>query len=120
MRSPLLGAVLVGSLAAGCLVHVEAVADPSAAFVEARQLASRATGRHGRARTLHVLAYDPEDGELTRLSLPTWLARRLDPEDLDLDGAAGRLRLDDVRKAAPGFLLESEDEDGERVLVWLD
>jgi hypothetical protein len=80
---------------------------------------------------LNVLAYDPSDHELVRVSLPMWLVRKADRHgdwDLDLDNARGErtkralkrhLRLQDIERAGLGVLVEVEEDDGEQVLVWL-
>jgi len=121
--------VLAAILQAGCLVHVEHLDDPTAAFRTARAEALRYQGRPGPAHQLNVLVYDPGDREMVRVTVPMWLARKVaghvdwegagDPQD-DL---ARRLRrhvsLDDLAKAGLGILAEVEDDGGEQVLVWL-
>jgi hypothetical protein len=107
------------------------VADPTAAFRDARAEALRVQGRPGPARQLNVLVYDPDDREMVRVRVPMWLARKaaghVNWDDVDLDGrdrdAARRvtrhLRLEDIERAGLGILAEVEDEGGEQVLVWL-
>lgn len=133
MRRRLVSVLAVGVLAvssAACLVETREVADPRPAFAEARRDATRVQGRKGPARHLNLLAYDPADRELTRVSLPMWLAKkvsnesRVDIQDLDLDDEVGRrlARRLEGRKLEDlplGLLVEAED-DGEIVLVWLD
>jgi hypothetical protein len=126
-RSALL--VLAAVLQAGCLVNIEHVDDPTAAFHTARTEALRFQGKPGPAHQLNVLVYDPGDREMVRVSVPMWLARkaagRVDWDDTDgHDGDVARrvrrhVRLEDVEKAGLGILAEVEDEDGEQVLVWL-
>ena len=123
--------ILAAVLQTGCLVHVERVADPTAAFRDARAEALRVQGRPGPARQINVLVYDPDDREMVRVSVPMWLARKaaghVNWDDVDLDGrdrdAARRvtrhLRLEDIERAGLGILAEVEDEGGEQVLVWL-
>ncbi len=130
MRTRLLALVMtcLAALAtAGCLVETREVRDPRSAFDDARGAAARVQGRHGPARRLNVLAYDPGDHELTRVSLPLWLAKkavRKGELDWDTQGEAGEraltyLRGRDLDKLLLGTLVEIED-DGERVLIWLD
>lgn len=131
MRSTSLAGVLVAAvLAAGCLVEIEKVADPRAAFASARAEVARVQGRPGRPGHLEVLVYDRAEGQLVRASLPMWLVHEMhEGDDVDLDfGAEGgeaarrvrsRLRLEDVEKAGRGVLIEVEEEDGDQVLVWL-
>jgi hypothetical protein len=134
MRRPgILVATMCGLLAAGCLVHIDHVSDPGAAFEEARQEAARQQGRSGPAHSLNILAFDPSDEELVRIRLPMWLVRKIDEDepfleewDLDHDhtvrfeGMLGdHLSLEDLERAGLGVLLEVEEDDGERVLIWL-
>lgn len=124
------GAIAVAVLGAGCLVHVDRVADPAGAFRDAREDAVRAADRGGAPHELALLAYDPGEGELVRVELPLWLVRRACEDgdfDVELDDERGeRLarrwgrdwRWEDLEDAGPGPLLEVADGD-ERVLIWL-
>jgi len=132
-RAARLGMVGVAALVfSGCLVHVEHVDDPNAAFRVARAEAARLQGRPGPAHDVNVLVYDPADRELVRVSVPLWLVRKIDGKvdwDDELDGSdAGerlgrhlkrKLDLRDLEKAGLGVLVEVEEDDGEQVLVWL-
>lgn len=115
----------VALAAAGCLVETREVRDPGPAFDAARGTAARLQGRPGPARRLNILAYDARDHELTRVRLPLWLAKKtLREGDLGAGGEAGeravaRLRQRDLGRVPLGTLVEA-DEDGERVLIWLD
>lgn len=123
--------VLAAILQVGCYVHIDKVADPTAAFREARAEALRYQGQRGPARELNVLVWDSGDREMVRVRVPMWLARtaasHVDWEDAALDGrqrdAARRLRrrlpLEAVERAGLGILAEVEEEGGEQVLVWL-
>jgi hypothetical protein len=131
MRSvPLAGVLAAAVLAAGCLVEIEKVKDPHAAFAKARAEVARVQGQPGRPGHLEVLVYDRGDGQLIRASLPMCLVREMgesDDLDLDLGDEAGeaakhvtsRLRWADVEKAGRGILVEVEEEGGDQVLVWL-
>jgi len=127
-------AFLTAGLTAGCLVEINHVADPRPAFEQARREAARFQGRPGPAHNVNVLVYDREDGQLVRVSVPMWLARKAartamrdkDEQDfdLDVDGRAERklrrhVRLEDLEKAGLGVLVEVEEEGGDLVLVWL-
>lgn len=127
-RLSVLGFVVAAALAAtGCLVEVtvDRVADPGPAFDKARKEALRYQGRRGPAHQLNLVAYDRDDGELVRISVPMWVVRELDDDELHFDGhdAVERklrrhLRVRDLQEAGPGILLEVEERDG-RVLIWL-
>ena len=133
-RAMAASALLAAGLAAGCLVEIDRVADPGPAFEQARREAARFQGRLGPAHNVNVLVYDHNEGQLVRVSVPMWLARKAartalrdkDEQDLDLDGD-GRterklrrhVRLEDLEKAGLGVLVEVEEEGGDLVLVWL-
>lgn len=128
-RASLAGILAAAVLAAGCLVEIEKADNPRAAFAKARSEAAHAQGRPGKPGHLEVLVYDRAEGQLVRASLPMWLVREIDDhDDIDLDFDEGgeaarrvksRLRLEDIEKAGRGILVEVEEEDGDRVLVWL-
>jgi len=120
--------VLLAGFAGGCLVEVDKVADPAPAFAQARREAARYQGRPGPAHRVNVLVYDHDEGQLVRVSVPMWLARKIardrDGFEVDLGGDAGEsltrhVRLRDVEKAGLGVLVEVEEEGGDLVLVWL-
>lgn len=73
---------------------------------------------------LHVLAFDPSDGRIVQFSIPFWLLRmkagnatidlngnRMDLEDL-------RLTVHDLERQGPTLIVDHQDTDGDRVLVW--
>jgi hypothetical protein len=121
--------VLAAVLQAGCFVHIEQVADPTAAFRQARAEALRFQGQPGPARELNLLVYDPGDREMVRVSVPMWLARKAaghvewdgaDVRDRDIARRVNRrVPLAAIEKAGLGILAEVEEEGGEQVLVWL-
>ena len=130
-RAVMAAVALLAVAEAGCLVHVTHVADPSRAFARARDEAVRDGARHGRASELNVLAWDPGDNEMVRVSVPLWLLHSVehdvDWDDIDGEGhdherwrrQMGRLRWEDIERAGPGILLEVTEDEGDRVLVWL-
>lgn len=76
-----------------------------------------------RPETLHVLAFDPDDGGLVRMSIPFWLLRMkmrgavsfgrggMDLEDL-------KLTVEDLDRYGPSLVLDQRNDGGDRVLVW--
>jgi hypothetical protein len=127
-------AVLLAGLTSGCLVEIDRVADPGAAFAQARREAARFQGRPGPARQVNVLVYGHDDGQLVRVCVPMWLARRVARHEGNLDVDLGgdrraeekaeervkrHVRLEDIEKAGLGILVEVEEDAGDRVLVWL-
>lgn len=86
--------------------------------------------RHGRPRVIRLLIYAGEECDLVRIDAPFWLldmgmdferetrhsrSRRLE-DGYDFEW---REELRDLRKAGPGLLVEIE-ENGNRVLIWIE
>lgn len=129
----LLVAIAAGALSSGCLVQIEHVRDPRPHFEAARREAARLQGRREPAKELNVLVYDAGEQKLVRVSLPMWLARKIESRvDWDKDDARDsddkrrversvrrHVNLREIEKAGLGLLVEVEDDDGEQVLVWL-
>src|SRR5262245_23569656 len=122
---------VLGALEAGCMVHVTHFSDPRAAFARARDEAVHDGARRGPVSQLNVLAWDPGDREMVRVSVPLWLLRTAG-QDVDWDDfegdehdrerwrrRMGKLRWEDIERAAPGILLEVTEDEGDRVLIWL-
>lgn len=131
-RSAILMVAMAALLETGCIVQITKVADPRPIFQQARLEAGRYAGRPGRAREVNVLVYEPDEGQLIRVSLPIWLVKKMehhvDWDDIDVDDEDAehvkrvlkrRIRLEDIEKAGLGMLVEVDEEDGEQVLVWL-
>jgi hypothetical protein len=119
-------------LQAACLVEIHHVREADAAFRAAREEVAREQGRPGRPHRLNVLVFDPSDGELVKVSMPLWLARKVqghihwqdddgggDTTDRVARRLARRVTVDDLAKAGRGLLADVEDDDGSQVLVWL-
>jgi hypothetical protein len=134
MRGRLAALGLGALLGTGCFVDVSQVSDPEPAFRKARAEAESLAGHKGPARSVQVLVYDPAERELVRVSVPMWIARRIEEEsnwdeidqDADSEGGEralralrGRISLKDLERSALGTLIEVEDEGGEQVMVWL-
>jgi len=133
MRGRMAVAGLVALLGTGCFVDVTHVSDPEPAFRKARAEAESMAGRKGPARSVQVLVYDPDERELVRVSVPMWLAHRIEKEsnwdEVDLDSAEGgdralralrgRISFKDLERTGLGTLIEVEEKDGEQVMVWL-
>jgi hypothetical protein len=120
----------LAALGSGCLVQVTHVSDPGAAFGRARAEAQRFEGRQGPAHELNLLAWEPDERKMVRVSVPLWLIHEagdhVDWDDVDVEDGHGRwkkcvrrLRWEDIERAGPGILLEVQEDEGDRVLVWL-
>ena len=81
--------VLLAGLTSGCLVEIDRVADPGAAFAQARREAARFQGRPGPAHTVNVLVYGHDDSQLVRVSVPMWLARKVAKHEGNFDADLG-------------------------------
>jgi type II secretory pathway pseudopilin PulG len=73
---------------------------------------------------LNVLAFDPDDGRIVKISIPFWLlrmkmrgttidfnGRKMDLEDL-------KLTVEDLERFGPTLIVDHKQTTGERVLVW--
>jgi hypothetical protein len=75
--------------------------------------------------TLHVIAFDGDDGEMARISLPFWLLRmKSGPIELGSDfqrwnGDEASFTVEDLEKAGPGIVMDAARRDG-RLLVWAE
>lgn len=124
MPTRLLARAAVALLAVGlgaCFVDTRTIDDATPVFAKARAEAARVQGTPGRPGRLKVLVFEPEERELTEVSVPMWLWRRIG-KDVDFgDGAemAEALRPEALDRAGRGLLLEVAEEDGGQVLVWL-
>ena len=74
--------------------------------------------------TLNILAFDPDDGRMVKISVPFWLLRlkvggtridfngnRMELEDL-------KLTVEDLERFGPTLIVDHRVPNGERVLVW--
>jgi hypothetical protein len=73
---------------------------------------------------LNVLAYDPDDGRIVRLTIPFWLLRLkmgnatidFNGRQMDLDDL--RLSVEDLERYGPALIAEHKAPDGSHVIVW--
>lgn len=77
-------------------------------------------------KTLHVLAWDEEEGQLVSLSLPFWLLRlKSGPIQLGAyaqgwDDRGVSFRVEDLERHGPGLLMDVNEENEGRVLIWVE
>jgi hypothetical protein len=85
--------------------------------------------RHNRSGAriehIHVLAFDPDEDKLVRLSIPWWLVRmkgsgrvRLNSGSSMFDSERVSLDIEDLERHGPGLILDAADRNGQRVLIW--
>ncbi len=84
--------------------------------------------RPGRADTrrpdqLYVLAFDPDDERIVKVTIPFWLLRLKPRGTIDFNG--GQLELEDLKltvedleRFGPTLIVDHKSSGGERVLVW--
>ena len=78
----------------------------------------------GRPELLHVTVWDPSDERLVNVRIPLWLLRFGDNATVDFSEADGdvvgdlELSLWDIDYYGPGLVLDYQDDDRERVLLW--
>ena len=76
-----------------------------------------------RPEDLYVMAFNPRDGRIVRVSVPFWLLRFkthgrviMNGGDIDLEDL--HLTVEDLERYGPTLILDHKGEDGARVLVW--
>jgi hypothetical protein len=81
----------------------------------------------GKLTTLHILRWNVEDEEMSRVDLPFALLRLRDaPFNVQIDrdgtggGSATSLRMADIERYGPTLLMDGGLPDGGRVLMWSD
>jgi hypothetical protein len=84
--------------------------------------------RSGRTDTrrpdqLYVLAFDPDDERIVKVTVPFWLLRLKARGTIDFNG--GQLELEDLKltvedleRFGPTLIVDHKSSGGERVLVW--
>ena len=74
--------------------------------------------------SINVMAFDPDDGRIVRLSIPFWLVRmKMRGATIDLNGNHMdledlRLTAEDLERFGPTLIIDHKNASGERVLVW--
>jgi hypothetical protein len=77
---------------------------------------------------LRVLAYDPDENKLVRVSIPFWLIRLmpgkhfsfLNDNGIDFDTDRVRLTARDLERLGPSLILDEQDRHGAYVIVWTE
>jgi hypothetical protein len=128
-RTLLPGLLGLSLFATGCLVEVRTVSDPGPELARARAEVEDVARHPGTAKSVHVIAYDPDERKLVKVDVPLWLVHKFKDEDDEIDlgheigGRASdhlkKVCLRDLEKVGRGALVEVLDDDGTQVLVWL-
>jgi hypothetical protein len=85
---------------------------------------ARAGARRTELTTLHVIAFDPDEGRIMHVNIPFGLLR-LAPGGRMRFGASSvdanvRLTLDDVEASGPGLLIDGRAPEGQPFIVWTE
>jgi hypothetical protein len=92
------------------------------------QLVEERAGSPGASQsltTLHVLAFDDDDENLAKLSIPWWLIRmksgpiRLSAYQQGWDDRGVSFRVEDIEKHGPGIIVDVKRSEG-RMLIWAE
>ena len=73
---------------------------------------------------LNVLAYDPDEGRIVRLSIPFWLLRlktggtSIDFNGREMDLEDLKLSVEDLERYGPTLIAEHKTPDGNHVIIW--
>ncbi|HEX5473422.1 MAG TPA: hypothetical protein VFX12_02075 [Vicinamibacterales bacterium] len=77
-----------------------------------------------RPDSLNILAFDPDQDRVVKMSIPFWLLRlkmrgtRIDIGGDRVDLADLKLTVEDLERYGPTLIVDHTGRDGERVLVW--
>jgi hypothetical protein len=91
------------------------------------QLIERTTeGTAPPIKTMHIVAWDDDEEKLVRVSVPFWLLRlqsgpiRLNSYADGWDDRRVNIRVDDIERHGPGLLLDANDPNEGRVIIWAE
>ena len=76
--------------------------------------------------TVHILAYDRDEGKVVTFSLPFWLLRmksgpiRISAYQQGWDDRGVSFRVEDIEKHGPGIIVDATERNEGRVLVWAE
>ena len=74
--------------------------------------------------SVHVIAYDRDEGNTVTFSLPFWLLRmksgpiRISAYQQGWDDRGVSFRVEDIEKHGPGIIVDVAEKDEGRVLIW--
>lgn len=76
--------------------------------------------------TMHVIAFDRDEGNLVNVSLPFWLLRmksgpiRISAYRQGWDDRGVSFRIEDIEKQGPGIIVDVTREGEGRVVIWAE
>jgi anionic cell wall polymer biosynthesis LytR-Cps2A-Psr (LCP) family protein len=77
-------------------------------------------------KTMHVMAYDTDEGNMVNFSLPFWLVRmrsgpiKISAYQQGWDDRGVSIRIEDIEKHGPGIIVDATRPGEGRVLVWAE
>jgi hypothetical protein len=77
-------------------------------------------------KSMHVMAWDDEEGKLVTFSLPFWLLRmksgpiQLSAYSAGWDDRGVSFRIEDLERHGPGLVLDVQERREGRVLIWAE
>ena len=76
-----------------------------------------------RPEQLYVLAFDPDDERIVKVTIPFWLLRLKARGTIDFNGGTLeledlKLSVEDLERFGPTLIVDHKATSGERVLVW--
>lgn len=80
----------------------------------------------GQLTTLHIIAFDDDEGRLVRVDVPFWLLRLKSGPIAFSSYASGfddrnvKLRVEDIERRGPGIVLDLDHPREGRVLIWAE
>jgi hypothetical protein len=92
------------------------------------QLNAENTGKTSTAplTTMHILAWDSDEGKLVKFSIPFWLLRmksgpiRIGSYTDGWDDSRVSFTIEDLERHGPGLLIDETERTEGRVLVWVE
>jgi hypothetical protein len=76
--------------------------------------------------TLHVMAFDTDEGNLVNIAVPFWLLRmksgpiRISAYQQGWDDRGVSFRIEDIEKHGPGIILDITEAGEGRVIIWAE
>ena len=93
---------------------------------EPRSLAVTGTPSTVKLTTLHILAFDDDEGRLVRVDVPFWLLRlKSGPIEFssyasNIDDGRFKMTVEDIERQGPGIVLDITEQSEGRVLIWAE
>lgn len=92
------------------------------------QLVEERRGKNSTAQltTMHIMAWDSDEGQLVRFSLPFWLLRlksgpiRIGSYANGWDDSQVRFTMEDLERSGPGLIIDATQRREGRVIVWVE